>query len=366
MEAPATVDIADFLAFQAGQGELTPELQQLCSLVTESFHQTGILILRTPKVDEAENWRFIDMMERYFLGASQHYYNGDKVAEVFPELGFQVGATPELTEKARNHCERINNYPESDKPQSLCPPQFDAKWRYFWRVGALPEQDAGMNFNNVVPEHIPEWPGVMDSWGSLMLNSVETVVTMCEIGMGLQKGRITDMMQQAPHLLAPTGSDLAKFGHGTIFAGFHYDLNFITIHGKSRYPGLFAWLRNGKKIPVRVPDGCLLLQAGKEFEYLTGGFVLAGFHEVVYTDSTEEAVQRARAESRPLWRVSSTLFSHLRTDLTLAPLPELSEKYSQSPAETEAKYPALNTAAYIRAELIAIGLLKAEDPVSEH
>jgi hypothetical protein len=53
------------------------------------------------------------------------------------------------------------------------------------------------------------------------------------------------MMKRGPHKLAPTGSDLTKYKVGTIFAGFHYDFNFLTIHGKSRYPGLFAWLRTG-------------------------------------------------------------------------------------------------------------------------
>lgn len=62
-----------------------------------------------------------------------------------------------------------------------------------------------------------------------------------------------------PHLLAPTASDLDKYEVGTAFAGFHYDLNFITIHGKSRYPGLFLWTREKKKLAVKIPDGCLLL-----------------------------------------------------------------------------------------------------------
>lgn len=35
-----------------------------------------------------------------------------------------------------------------------------------------------------------------------------------------------------------------------MFAGFHYDLNFMTIHGRSRYPGLFAWLADGRRIAV--------------------------------------------------------------------------------------------------------------------
>lgn len=34
------------------------------------------------------------------------------------------------------------------------------------------------------------------------------------------------------------------------------------------------------QVQVRVPNGCLLVQAGKQMEYLTGGRVLAGFHEV--------------------------------------------------------------------------------------
>ena len=45
-----------------------------------------------------------------------------------------------------------------------------------------------------------------------------------------------------------------------VFAGYHYDLNFLTIHGKARFPGLHVWLRDGRRVPVKVPDGCLLLQ----------------------------------------------------------------------------------------------------------
>lgn len=70
---------------------------------------------------------------------------------------------------------------------------------------------------------------------------------------------------QGPHLLAPTGSNLRRHGQvGTVFAGYHYDLNFLTIHGRSRFPGLSIWLRNGQKMEVKVPVGCLLIQTGKQ------------------------------------------------------------------------------------------------------
>lgn len=93
----------------------------------------------------------------------------------------------------------------------------------------------------------------------------------------------------SPHILAPTASDLAKYGkQDSILAGFHSDLNFLTIHGRSRYPGLHIWARNtGKRIPVKIPEGnYLLVQAGKQLEHLSGGLIKAGFHEVVVNQRT--------------------------------------------------------------------------------
>jgi isopenicillin N synthase-like dioxygenase len=94
----------------------------------------------------------------------------------------------------------------------------------------------------------------------------------------------------SPHLLAPTASDLKKYNKpNTILAGFHTDLNFLTIHGRSRYPGLHIWARNtGKRIAVKFPPTgrYLLVQAGKQLEHITGGLIKAGYHEVVVNDDT--------------------------------------------------------------------------------
>lgn len=68
---------------------------------------------------------------------------------------------------------------------------------------------------------------------------------MSAIGLGFHKSFFTDLMKGSEHKLGPSGSDLIKNNVGAILAGFHYDLNFLTIHGKSRYGGLFAWLRTG-------------------------------------------------------------------------------------------------------------------------
>ena len=84
----------------------------------------------------------------------------------------------------------------------------------------------------------------MDNWGYSLLNAVNVVAEMCAIGMNLPKNTFVERMDGGAHLLAPTGSDLVKNEVGSVFAGFHYDIAFLTIHGKSRYPGLYAWLRN--------------------------------------------------------------------------------------------------------------------------
>lgn len=118
-----------------------------------------------------------------------------------------------------------------------------------------------LNAEQVIPPEIPEWSDVMDMWGNKMLAATLTLATMSALGFDLPEDAFTSRMQGGPHLLAPTGSDFNKYGDlGRVLAGVHYDLNFITIHGKSRFPGLYVWARSGKKMSVKIPDGCLLVQ----------------------------------------------------------------------------------------------------------
>ena len=92
------------------------------------------------------------------------------------------------------------------------------------------------------------------------------------MGLGLDDVfALTTVLHDGPHLLAPTGVDVSLHPEiDTCIAGYHTDLNLITAHGKARYPGLYIWLRNGKRMAVRLAEGCLLLQAGMQLEYLTG------------------------------------------------------------------------------------------------
>lgn len=85
-------------------------------------------------------------------------------------------------------------------------------------------------------------------------------------------------------------------------------------------------------------------------EWLTGGAVEAGYHEVVCTEETLQAANEARKAGRPAWRVSSTVFSQIASDEVLKPLGVFAT------TESEKKYPAVASGKYVQEELEAINL----------
>jgi len=341
MEGLLAVDLSPFL-----HDPTSKEALFACQTLLNNLKSTSCLIVRDPRVHEEDNISFLNLVEKYFSQPHEIL-----MKDVRPDLSYQLGATPEFTEIPRDHhdvIEKLDQKNAAHKPQGP-----DPKWRFFWRIGERPTHTSFPELNSppVIPKQFLQWTDVMDRWGTLMLTTVTTVAEMIAVASGLPKNALTDLMHQGPHLLAPTGSDLGRFNKlGTIFAGFHYDFNLLTIHGKSRFPGLFIWLRDGSRVQVRVPDGCLLLQAGKQLEWLTGGTVTAGFHEVVVVEDTLAAVERAKAAGNPLWRVSSTLFAHVNSDKILEPL---------SPYKTEetlANYPPTLAGKQAEEELKTIAL----------
>lgn len=314
-----------------------------CKKVAECFHRFGVILIKDPRVDMQDNDDYIDLMEQYFADTGAKFYSGEHCEDIKPEWHYQVGATPENIEIARPHGEKLAQLalaPE-DMPGSPLEPVLDAKWRFMWKVGERPE-GAADDFPQVVPNGYPDWEIKMNKWGGKLHSAIMTVAEMAAVGMGVEKNTFTSRMEGGAHLLAPTGSDLVKNDVGAVFAGFHYDISFMTIHGKSRYPGLYIWTRDWKKKAVKIPEGCLLLQSGTSFEHITGGYVLSGFHEVVYSQGTKDAFNRRQAQfneqgiDRRQWRVSSTMFTHFRNDVDIGPMAELSHLYTP---EDAARYP---------------------------
>lgn len=329
----------------------TGDWQSSCTEIAGLLRQFGMLIVKDERVDPALNTHFLDMMEQYYEQPAEV-----RDEDARPDVHYQVGVTPEGVEHARNRCELIKGLNSTEKPLTECPPEKDFKSRFFWRIGPAPESNKhrDLNMPQVVPKAFPQWSETMNNWGEKLLGTVKTVSEMAAVGFNLPADTFTSKMHCAPHLLAPTGSNLKEHGKlGTVFAGFHTDLNYLTIHGKSRFSGLYVWTRDGRKMLVKVPDGCLLLQAGLQFEYLTGGAVLAGFHEVVVNEQTLVAVEAAKKAGRSLWRISSTLFGHIASDQSLLPVGHFKNE------PTAHKYPEITAGEQVLAELKAISLAQA-------
>ena len=315
MDRVACVDLAPFLADGA-----SPEALAVCAEVARSLRETGIVLLRDPCVSAAASSAFLDMLEDYFAQD-----DALKLADERLGLHYQVGTTREGVEVPLQWSAacvaQIAAMPVQHRPSNVTGP--DPKWRYFWRVGERPDgaRFEDLNAAPVVPAAFPAWATTMDHWGGLLLEVVTTCAEMAALGLGLPRDAISSLMRQGPHLLAPTASDLSKHLRvGQPLAGWHGDLNLLTIYGRSRYPGLYVWLRDGSKVAVAVSTGCLLVQAGQQLEHLTAGHIQAGMHEVVVTETALAAAGQAALDGRPPWRISSTLFAHVASSATLAPL----------------------------------------------
>ncbi|KAL6756721.1 hypothetical protein V8C86DRAFT_2643540 [Haematococcus lacustris] len=316
-------DVFDLAGFEnvsnfASQQPSAEQLQ-LCKRLAECLERTGLVLVKDVRVPSATNEQFLDTMEQYFGHA-------DKAKDVRADLCYQVGLTPSGVERPRVlgdvalQAELAGLAPDHAGSAPTGP---DVKERFMVRVGKRPQHTAfpELNAEPVLPAAFPSWSQTMDSFGSALLGVAASVACAASLGWGLPAQALVKAMEGGPHLLAPTGCHLDQHGElGTVIAGYHSDLNLLTVHGKSRFPGLFVWTADGRRVPVRVPPGCLLVQAGQQLERLTGGRVKAGKHEVVVSSDTVAAISAARAAGRSLWRVSSTLFAHCASDYTLRPL----------------------------------------------
>ncbi|KAH9944167.1 Clavaminate synthase-like protein [Epithele typhae] len=335
------VDLDVFLATPESPGATNE-----CKKAADALIAYGALLVHDSRVSEEDNSTFLDLIEDYFAQPEDLLKRDER-----PELGYQVGVTLENTEKPKCAVDEpclkvIERLDPAERPLDITAHSPDPKCRFFWKMSEVPPYETkypGLNAPNVIPESDgirDRWTLAMEKWGTSMKIAVNDLAEMAAVGLGLPRTAFSDAGKYGPHLLAPTASDLVKYGaKDTILAGFHTDLNFLTIHGRSRYPGLNIWARNsGKRIAVKFPlsGRYLLVQAGKQLEHLGGGLIKAGFHEVVVNDATLQAIERRKIEfpTRPLIRISSTFFWHLSSDFDLAPMSELQTRARQLRADT--------------------------------
>lgn len=151
-----------------------------CLKVVESLMTTGALIVRDSRADEESNERYLDMFEDYFAQPREAI-----LPDLRPEIGYQVGATLEDTEKPS--CKSVTKctdiiaaLPESERPLDIT--GADPKCRFFWKMSdeqrPTEVREAGTKGDivfqcsetaNVVPKAFEDiWEAKMEDWGLKM------------------------------------------------------------------------------------------------------------------------------------------------------------------------------------------------------
>ncbi len=315
--ATPVVECAPYL--KAGDSE---EAREACRRVARALGEYGQVIFHDPRVDFAIGEDFKSAMQAFFAKP-----RSVKEQCRMRHCSHQTGWTPpdaELPGAAKGKKDAIIATLEPGQ-RPLPVVGHDPKERYMFPIG--PRLDAEVHgyheFNAmpiVVPPEQPELLALARTWGESLRLGGMTILEMAAIGWGAEADSFTDRLRFGPHFLAPTGSDLVTYGKpGTVLAGFHNDMSFATVHGPATDPGLFAWTTGGVRHPVRLPRGHLILQCGRQMQWLTGGVAHRVFHEVAAVEESRARIEAAVAKGEPYWRVATPLFLHMNTNETAEP-----------------------------------------------
>lgn len=356
--SPDPVDLSQFLE--------DPNHRDSCKLVMKQLRSHSFVVVRDPRVNASHNDDYIDMMRRYFAQEDSVLLKDER-----PQDNYQVGIMrPDVEFPDLSFLEMLRLMPQDDWPTL---PQRDSsgeitrdkKWRFFIYFTRKRSQDS-IGKVAVIPEGFPEWQEKSAAWGNAMLASINTVAEMVAISYGLPPSTFTEFLDGADHLLSPNANDLrVEPAEGAIFNGMHTDLNFATAHGKSNIGKMVhVWTHhNGRyrKCSIMIPDGCILIQVGEQWEWLTGGHLRAGYHEVVYNSSAAKECQRIKDlypdDPTRLIRISSTVFGTCENSKILKPLPPITALLDQSEKSlAQLKYPPIQVLRQVLNKLEKIGM----------
>jgi len=279
--------------------------------ITSALYESGIFCVKVSNEFQQVNERFIDLLEKYADLPKEI-----KQRHIRKDLHYQIGLTPENTETPMDHCEKVY------RMGGLKPSGKDPKQRWFHRTTPLVQTEFNdITGENIIPDEFPEWEELFNTMGDLFSGVLRRVNDVLEEELNYPFNKLCE---NGNHLIAPTITPLKSLieARQKIIAGFHSDISFLSIHGKGRYPGLNIWTRDNTKVRVKVPDGCVVIQAGRQLEYITNGYIMAGFHEVVIDTDTVETFNTRTTTGLSGTRISSTFFAHIASDSLMEVLPQ--------------------------------------------
>jgi isopenicillin N synthase-like dioxygenase len=289
------------------------------------MHRRGLVVVYDPRFSIEGRSDFFAMLQAYYAQDPEVIARD---VRRYPDR--VVGVAMMHTEKGRNHSARIADYPEHHRPYTTADDceRGDPKYRWHHRaihpnvraeLAGTPALQAMLDDQLVPVGFEDRWRRIMDQRSTLLIQTIFDASRLVAIGLGLPEDVFVETMQHGTNLFAPTGSDLSTFQPDDVMASFHYDFGQWTGHDSASHGGLIAWTRDGKPIRVEVPHGCVLIQAGKEAEILTGGYIQAGFHEVIATDEAIAQARTDKAEGRSPIRIAGPLFAQSGPGVVLSP-----------------------------------------------
>ena len=379
--------------------ELDPGNADGCRKLTETLHTYGLALVRSKSFSPKLRSAFLDATLDYLCNCLR-VENGVAATrfpdeDLRPTAGFQYGPTPigeetALCSQKESHAackafvDRLEEnalpftIPGTDYPDHkgrfmshlisyIGSPIADSPHNFVGTIDTDPPTQVYSDRRNVLPARPgtlapDQWQKLMDEFGMMMLDPVSVVSEMLALGLGLERDYFTKLMNNGHHKVAPTfASYLDDRVPGTIQAALHQDIDVFAIHAQGTHSGLFVYTETGERLEVRVPEGCFLVQAGRQLYLkmrsmqrsgeITKKPIQPGWHEVVVTP---DAVEKARpaleeierilrlpssqltdaeklARIRPLYRncirISCTFFYHFGDETTLV--------YGLEPGEKE-------------------------------
>jgi hypothetical protein len=351
--------------------------------LADVLHKYGMALVRSPAFDSSIRRRFIKAVQDYFLSSLK--IRDERLIIDIPdedlrrEQGFQYGPTPMGEELALcsqpRHCERCRKFVDrlNDTNLPFSVPgsgEADRKGRFMAQIitkksrskkqliGRL-NGDSGTSVyadvQNITPAGVSSalkthWHDIFNDFGMMMLEPATRLSGMLARGLDLPEDYFTRLMHDGHHKIAPTFASYYENPEpGSVQGALHQDIDMFAIHARGTHPGLYVYSEAGRRLEVRIPRGCLLVQTGRQLYLKMRSMerageirtrpIRAGWHEVVTTREAVEScrehiaaiesilsdrsidgalkIKRIRHHYRECLRISCTFFYHFGNETEL-------------------------------------------------
>ncbi|XP_058784811.1 uncharacterized protein LOC131659671 [Vicia villosa] len=283
------------------------EFQEFCGELLRTLQENGAALVYDPRYTRKQHFKCINLMEDFFA------VHPNFAQESHPQLRIPVDFSE--TEVSETPLEYL---PTPGLP--ALPSEFH------WSIGMRPTVTQfpilNQKWQNVPHSFSPSnWKDKFDGCGDKLLDTLRLVAELLAFGYRLPRDTFSSFIHMGPHFLVASGLDLRDLGdEGTLLSPCQCDSTFLSIQAGNMFPGLNMWAKSGRKVEVAIPDGCLLVQTGKQIEWMTAGSCKASRYERVLSKKVIDAINLARTQDRKLWSVSSKLYAQVATDVLLKPV----------------------------------------------